>query len=80
MQRHSHAGKAELRIVVSYPDVIIRIEDNGCGFKIDDIPPDAHMGLRNMKERVTLLNGNISILSKPGKGTRIKIEIPLEEQ
>ncbi len=36
------------------------------------------MGLRNMQERISLLGGKIDIMSKPGKGVKILIEVPLQ--
>ena len=40
---------------------------------------ERHMGLRNMRERVTLLGGKCTLESLPGEGTRILIEIPQKE-
>ncbi len=37
----------------------------------------AGLGLVGMRERVASVNGVLVIESKPGEGTRIKVEIPL---
>ena len=79
--RHSQADNVALRIVASYPSAIFRIEDNGIGFDPDTIlyeNTEKHMGLRNMQERISLLGGKIDIMSKPGKGVKILIEVPLQ--
>lgn len=57
----------------------IAISDNGKGFTLEQVirQKDRHFGISVMKERVYLLNGDISIETEPGRGTEIKIEIPL---
>ena len=37
------------------------------------------MGLLGMKERVRELDGRLEIVSSPGKGTTIKVAVPLEK-
>lgn len=58
---------------------VVNIVDNGKGFS-SEIPDDGkkHFGFSLMRERVALLNGKINISSELGKGTKIYIEIPLE--
>ena len=41
---------------------------------------DGGMGIRSMKERITFLSGNMDIISSPGKGTKIEINIPLADK
>jgi signal transduction histidine kinase len=38
------------------------------------------MGLRSMQERVTLLNGEMKLQSKPGQGTKVSIKLPFAEK
>lgn len=58
---------------------VIDIRDNGKGFDktLIDEKKNNHFGLSLMNERITLLGGKIDLKSKLGKGTSIKIEIPL---
>ncbi|MDB5240541.1 MAG: histidine kinase [Spirosoma sp.] len=44
----------------------------------DDAPASRppSQGLHNMQERAKLLNGKFKLISKPGKGTRVKVSIP----
>jgi signal transduction histidine kinase len=37
---------------------------------------DGHVGLAGMRERVSLLGGEMSVVSKPGVGTTVLAEIP----
>lgn len=85
-----HAGEPGsfqiwVKLAVSYPDFILRIEDDGKGF--NHFPPEEqtysskthNMGLRNMQERTSLLGGSLRINSAPGKGSKIVIRIPIGE-
>ncbi len=79
IRKHSHATRASVRLVASYPHVILRIEDNGMGFDLslqENLLQNKHMGLRSMEERVSLLGGKMILKSKPGEGTRLVAEVP----
>ncbi|MBW1829503.1 MAG: PAS domain S-box protein, partial [Deltaproteobacteria bacterium] len=82
--RHANAGKAVVRLVSSHPNIILRIEDNGSGFNLDDrlvkAANEKRMGLRSMEERINLLQGTMSIQSRSMKGTKILIEVPIHEE
>jgi len=56
---------------------IITIKDDGIGFDPERLPEEKHFGLSLMQERIRLINGKISILSKKKEGTCIKIEVPI---
>jgi signal transduction histidine kinase len=67
--KHSGATRVTLRLETSTTHVLLEIEDNGCGFEPS---ADAEsLGLLGMRERVRLLGGDLSILSKPGGPTVI---------
>lgn len=82
--KHAKASTAEIRIVYSHPNIILRIEDDGTGFDVDNYMQNAEMeacmGIWSMKERVALLNGEITIHSQQEVGTSIIIEIPYYEK
>ena len=84
VRKHSEATKATVRLVASHPHLILRIEDNGKGFDIEQRVVSAlsekRMGLQSMKERVGFLNGRMNIESNPRKGTKILIEVPHREK
>jgi PAS domain S-box-containing protein len=82
--KHARATMVNARLVYSYPDIILRIEDNGIGFDADQLMETARkkgcMGIWSMKERVALLNGRMTIESKETIGTSIVFEIPYYEK
>jgi len=83
IQKHAKATSTEIKLTASFPNLILRIEDNGTGFDlqegIEKASQENRLGLLGMQERVRMLNGTLSIKSAPQKGTRIFIEIPLKK-
>ena len=81
--KHADAGKATVRLVGAFPNIILRIEDNGKGFDVEQrmiqAMEEKRMGIRNMEERVGLLHGRMKIHSKPEIGTIISIKFPNKE-
>jgi len=72
-----HADATLVTVDLSFQDgkIIMKIEDNGKG--LDEkltVKPDSY-GLIGMRERVFLLNGELSITGKPGKGTCVSVEM-----
>ncbi len=84
IRKHADATNATIRMIASFPDIILRIEDNGRGFDVQNRLVSAlderHMGLRSMKERVALLDGKMRIESRAIQGTKILIEVPIKEE
>ncbi len=59
----------------------VEIIDNGVGFDVDTIYDENHSGLRNIKYRAQLLmEADIDIRSKMGKGTHVTVEIPKKKR
>jgi PAS domain S-box-containing protein len=84
IKKHAAAGRVIIRLVASSPNIILRIEDNGKGFDVERRLArsfkEKRLGLSSMEERVSLLEGTMSIKSQPSKGTRIFIEVPGKER
>jgi len=84
IRKHAAAGRVTLKLAAAFPNIILRIEDNGRGFDVQARAAAAdqakRMGLRSMQERATLLNGKMNLQSKPGRGTKVIIKLPFEEK
>jgi signal transduction histidine kinase len=84
IHKHAEANLATVRMVASFPNIILRIEDDGKGFdtelRLISASNERRMGLQSMRERVKLLNGTIMIQSLPMGGTKIFIEVPYREK
>ncbi|WP_226529713.1 GAF domain-containing sensor histidine kinase [Metabacillus niabensis] len=76
-----HAETTVVNVALSKKDVYVKmmIEDHGRGFHYDESVAIPSLGLKGMKERVERLNGNFKLVSLPGKGTKIEVEIPLSK-
>jgi signal transduction histidine kinase len=73
--RHSHATEVFLDIKRVDNILNMTIQDNGSGFDINKQVKG--IGLLGMKERVKELDGELDIVSSPGEGTRLKVQVPL---
>lgn len=83
IEKHASARNVEVKIILSYPKLIIRVEDDGRGFDVKQelkrIVRNKKMGLKSMEERASLMNGKLIIKSQIGKGTTITLEVPLKD-
>lgn len=78
--RHANADQVAVRLTLSHPHILVRVEDNGKGFDLARLSAedmDTCMGLSGMEERVSLLGGKFRIDTRPGKGTKLYAEIPI---
>lgn len=82
ISKHADATKGIVRIVKSHPDILIRVEDNGQGFDMEqrmtESAAEKRMGVRSMEERARLIGGTMDIQSLPGTGTRVIFKVPIE--
>jgi signal transduction histidine kinase len=75
--RHSGASSAVVRIESAGADVLLSVVDRGTGFDPRAVRAGTSLGLQSIEERVHLLNGQLSVRSKKGEGTRIEARVPL---
>ncbi len=74
--RHAETKKAEVRFRVDGKKMNFEIRDEGKGF-LERLAGRASLGITGMSERVHLMNGTFEIQSKPGKGTVVKVSLPV---
>ncbi len=81
--KHAHALNAAINLDISEQMLRLYIYDDGVGFDTEKLKAKCNVnfengfGLISIKERIELLDGEFAIYSKPGKGTRLQIMIPL---
>jgi PAS domain S-box-containing protein len=75
--KHSRASRATVTLAGAADVIDLSIADSGVGFSADAVRGKGGLGLVSMEERVRLVNGSLMIESAPGKGTRIKVRVPL---
>lgn len=76
--KHADATEGIVQVVGAGSRLTITIEDNGKGFDMQQLTSEG-MGLKNLSSRIQLLGGTHEILSAPGKGTSIYVEIDLDK-
>jgi signal transduction histidine kinase len=74
--KHSSATRASVSVRLLDGEVVIAVEDDGCGFDTEAV--DGGRGLLGMTERTELLGGEIEVSSRPGGGTKVAARVPVE--
>jgi signal transduction histidine kinase len=75
--RHAHAGRIILALRTEGPVLELSVEDDGVGFDAGVTPPSGHLGLANLRDRAAGLGDELVIDSQPGRGTRLRIRVPI---
>jgi len=78
---HSQARNASIKLECNASECVLRIEDDGVGFDVSKLtrvdPSGRGAGVFTMKERVGLVGGHCRIESRPGRGTRVVVKVPV---
>lgn len=77
-QKHSQASKVEIQLTQLDGMLKLLFEDNGKGFSLETVKHG--IGFQNIRERLQLFDGVLTIDTFPSKGTVIDIEIPLKPE
>lgn len=75
--RHSGASEARLAIRVENRELRVEVADNGRGFREPDPASGSHEGVANMRKRMEKLGGGFEIIGEEGRGTTVKLSVPL---
>jgi signal transduction histidine kinase len=78
--RHSGACRCSVRAAAESRGILLVVEDDGGGFDPESVGSrlaEGHLGLPAMRRRITLAGGRFDIDSAPGKGTRLRLWLPL---
>ncbi len=82
VHRYSGSGTARIRIWRDERELHAEVQDEGCGLAIAGVAGGSHtppgVGIAGMRERVQQLNGTFDIDSVPGKGTTVRITLPID--
>jgi two-component system sensor histidine kinase UhpB len=73
--RHSGATRIEVGLERHGDTVTLLVSDNGSGFAFAE--EGKGLGLSGMRERALLVGGKLEIDSRPGKGTTVKLDVPI---
>ena len=82
IQKHALASNVEICVEQDGDRLLLVVEDNGCGFPIDDagLPvQNTGLGLLGMRERAAMLGGRVRIDSALGRGTVVMMSLTLNK-
>jgi two-component system sensor histidine kinase UhpB len=74
--RHAEASQIRLELRELNDGVVLTVLDDGRG--LPDRALASSQGIRGMRERAMLIGANLSIESRPGEGTMVRLAIPRE--
>jgi signal transduction histidine kinase len=80
IRKHAQANFAQVKLAIAGDMLVLTVHDDGIGFNpwqmnIDNQP---HFGLQTMRERAELAGAQLSLVSEPGVGTTVTLQLRLE--
>jgi len=84
IRKHSGAYNVEVKVKSADKHLEVSIADDGCGFDAlayyqGRVQTGGH-GLAVMRERAESIGGRLRVLSMPGQGTEVQVEVPVNRQ
>jgi len=79
IRKHAKAQRVTVNLLRNPEGLIVIIRDDGVGFcAVDKSDGDSqsHMGLEIMRERAMRIGARVTVLSHPGKGTEVRLNLP----
>jgi signal transduction histidine kinase len=84
IQKHASARQVNITILLSQNHTSFILEDDGKGFilpsRLGDLTVAGHFGLVGLVERVELIGGKVKIITSPGNGCQITVDIPVSQK
>lgn len=77
IRKHAHAKNITIQLVQEDGSLLLTISDDGRGFTPDIARNLPGLGLKSMRERMRLINGSISYISRQGQGTTVQARIDM---
>jgi signal transduction histidine kinase len=81
VRRHAKATQVEIRLRCTDDQLVMDVEDNGRGFVLHETleraQSEKRFGLLGMRERAYMMGGTLETETAPGKGTTLKVILPL---
>lgn len=77
VRRHANASHAWINVARQNGSLELTVADDGRGFENDSPFDRQHVGLASMRERVRSLDGQLTVATSPGQGTRVTARVPI---
>jgi signal transduction histidine kinase len=75
--RHAEATEVNIHLREEGDKVILEVQDNGRGMNGRGLAESGSLGLLGMRERATMLDGEVNIIGRQGIGTTVGVRIPI---
>ena len=75
--RHGRVDEVTVRLWATDDVLGVQVEDHGAGFDPETVSAGRSGGLAGLRERAALLNGHLTVETRPGRGVRLTAEVPL---
>jgi signal transduction histidine kinase len=77
--KHSEATEVTIELDYGPQNIVLEVRDNGRGFEQDKSagPGQGHFGLLGISERAKRLGGELAVSSEPGRGTTVRVQVPI---
>ncbi len=76
--KHSAASEIVFSVQESTENLLLKVQDNGRGFELNEIENSSGIGWKNIRLRTSILDGNLKIDSHKGSGSAVTITIPIQ--
>jgi signal transduction histidine kinase len=73
--KHAKAQRVAVHLMFDEKRVLLEISDDGMGYDPAEARRSGGIGLRGIEERAKRINGKLEIVTEPGKGTVLKVEV-----
>lgn len=77
--RHAPDSDCFVRVTADTRRVDVEVSDNGPGFDVAAAFTGRRLGLNGMRQRVESLGGDFELTSTPGRGTTVRVSLPIVE-
>ena len=77
--RHAKASRVEVLVKRAEKQLVLEVKDNGRGIKQSEKSGSKSLGLLGLRERAVILGGEVEIEGRAGKGTTVRVKVPLPE-
>jgi PAS domain S-box-containing protein len=75
--RHADAGQVKVSLRSDNGFLMLAVTDDGQGFDALDLTESEGLGVAGMRERASLVGGELEVHSEPGEGTQVHLQVPI---
>jgi len=79
IQKHARAKSVSIQLGRENSSLLLTIKDDGRGFDPEIVKNMPGLGLKSMRERIRMINGNIAYISQQGQGTTVQARVDISE-